>query len=114
MVILCAVFAKDFFPNPAYAFAVGFVIGGLCRFFSGAFVLRRLEPGASARGRTPNVRKVFRIFLPGVLAGGIYQIDVFVAQMVASTLAQGRISALQYSVRLQELVLGVLVVSVTT
>jgi putative peptidoglycan lipid II flippase len=48
------------------------------------------------------------------LAGGIYQIQVFVSQIIASGLEEGRISALQYSVRLQELVLGVFVVSITT
>ncbi len=116
VVILCAVFAKDYFPDPAYAFALGFVIGGLVQvLFQVPFVLRKGLSLAPRLGwKNPNVRRVFRIFLPGVLAGGIYQIDVFVAQMVASTLEQGRISALQYSVRLQELVLGVFVVSVTT
>jgi len=115
-VILCAVFTKDFFPNPAYAFAMGFVVGGVIQvLFQLPFVFRvGLSLMPRLGWRNPNVRKVLRIFLPGVLAGGIYQIDVFVAQMVASTLEQGRISALQYSIRLQELVLGVFVVSVTT
>ena len=116
VVILCAVLLKDSFPDPSYAFAIGFVAGGVVQvLFQVPFVLRM---GYSLRPRlgwkNPNVRRVFRIFLPGVLAGGIYQIDVFVAQMVASTLEQGRISALQYSIRLQELVLGVFVVSITT
>jgi len=50
--------------------------------------------------------------LPGVFAAGIYQVNVFVAQWIASMLAGGSIAALQYSIRLQELVLGLFVVSV--
>jgi putative peptidoglycan lipid II flippase len=116
VVIVTAVLAKDYFPDPSYAFAVGFVLGGVVQvLFQLPFVLRvGLSLMPRLGWRNPQIRRVFRIFLPGVLAGGIYQIDVFVAQMVASTLEQGRISALQYSIRLQELVLGVFVVSMTT
>lgn len=116
-IIGCAILLKDTFSDPAYAFSVGFLVGGFVQlFFQVPFVIRK---GFSLRPRVgwknPHVRKVLRIFVPGILAGGLYQIQVFVSQMIASGLdGEGYISALQYSVRLQELVLGVFVVSITT
>jgi putative peptidoglycan lipid II flippase len=116
-IIGCAILFKDSFADPAYAFAVGFLVGGFIQlFFQVPYVIKK---GFSVRPRVgwknPHVRKVLRIFVPGILAGGIYQIQVFVSQVIASGLdGEGYISALQYSVRLQELVLGVFVVSITT
>jgi putative peptidoglycan lipid II flippase len=50
--------------------------------------------------------------VPGVFAAGIHQFNVLVSQAIASTLDGGSIASLQISVRLQELVLGLFVVSV--
>jgi len=56
---------------------------------------------------------VLRIMAPGLLSAGIYQLNVFVSQLIAASLDAGAVASLQYSLRLQELVLGVFVVSVT-
>jgi putative peptidoglycan lipid II flippase len=95
---------------------VGFLAGGVAQllFQLPWFFRLGLRVSLSANWRHPGVRELIRIFVPGAFAAGIYQVNVFVSQMIAASLYEGSIAALQYSVRLQELVLGVFVVSVTT
>ena len=115
-VILGAVLLQDYFPDPSYAFAAGFLAGGVVQllFQLPWFFRLGIRISLAVNWRHPGVRELFRIFVPGAFAAGIYQINVFVSQMIAASLYEGSIAALQYSVRLQELVLGVFVVSVTT
>lgn len=105
------------FPNPAWALAVGFLVGGVVQMAFQAPYLRgkgiRFRPMLSG-WRDPAVREVGRIFLPGIFSAGIYTINVTVSQFIATRLDPGSVSALQYSLRLQELVLGVFAVSVAT
>ena len=62
----------------------------------------------------PGVKRVLRIAAPGIFAAGIYQVNVLVAQFVAASLPEGAVASLQYSLRLQELVLGLFAISITT
>ena len=115
IIILAALF-HDVFPDPSYAFAAGFLAGGLLQLAFQLPWFRRtgIRISLSFNWTHPGVKELIRVFLPGTFAAGIYQINVFVSQMIASSLAEGSIASLQYSVRLQELVLGVFVVSMTT
>lgn len=115
-IIIAAVALHDLFPDPAYAFAGGFLLGGVLQLgFQLPWLFRTgLRLTLSINWRHPGIRELVRIFLPGTIAAGIYQINVFVSQMIASSLSEGSIASLQYSVRLQELVLGVFVISMTT
>lgn len=106
---------QDSFENPSMAFAWGFVGGGICQLLFQIPYLGRL--GFSLRPLLtlgPGVGRVLRIAIPGVFAAGIYQINVLVAQFVATSLEEGSVASLQYSLRLQELVLGLFAISVTT
>ncbi len=105
-----------FFGDASYAMAIGFLVGGV---FQLAFQLpwfwkKGIRVRPSIRWNHPGVRELFRVFVPGILAAGIYQIDVFVSEIIAASLSAGSIASLQYSIRLQELVLGVFVISMTT
>jgi len=115
-IILAAYLLHDSFPDPSYAFAVGFVIGGFLQLaFQLPWVFRTgLRLKLSFHWRHPGVRELIRVFLPGAFAAGIYQVNVFVSEMIASSLSEGSIAALGYSIRLQELILGVFVISITT
>jgi len=105
----------DSFESPAMAFAWGFVGGGACQLLFQIPYLRKqgitIRPEFSIG---PGVKRVLLISLPGVFAAGIYQINVLVAQFVATSLEEGSVASLQYSLRLQELVLGLFAISVTT
>ena len=103
--------------HPSYAFAIAFSIGGLLQLLFQVPWLRRFRISMSFtfKGlRHPGVRNVFKVFLPGVLAAGVYQVNLLISRIVASTLDQGSVSSLQFSGRLQEIVLGIFAVSVAT
>ena len=102
-------------PDPAYALVAGFLLGGVLQIlFQIPYMLRwtRVRFGVDFRFRHPGVRRVILIMVPGAFSAGIYQINVAVSQVIASGLHGGSIASLQYSVRLQELVLGLFVVSI--
>ncbi len=115
-IIGATVALHDHFPDPSYALAAGFLIGGALQLvFQLPWLAKlRLEIRPCFDRSHPGLRELLRVFAPGVFAAGIYQINVFVSQMIAAGLDEGTIASLQYSTRLQELVLGVFVVSVTT
>jgi len=115
-IIAAAVAFHDSFPDPSYALAAGFLLGGVLQLaFQLPWIARlRLELRPSFAWSHRGLRELLRVFAPGVFAAGIYQVNVFISQMIATGLAEGTVASLQYSVRLQELILGVFVVSVTT
>ncbi len=115
-IIACAALFHDSFEDPSYAFALGFLVGGALQLGFQLPWLRRtgIRLSLSFRWTHPGVKEMIRLFIPGAFGAGIYQINVFVSQMIASSLDPGSVASLQYSIRLQELVLGVFVVSMTT
>ncbi len=107
---------QDVLPHPVYAFAFAVLLGGSLQLFlqipslrkQGFSLLRKFS------WRNAKLKEVFTLMLPAIFGIGIYQINIIVGQVIASHLAAGSLSSLAFSNRLLELVLGVLVVSVTT
>ena len=100
----------------ALGLALGVLIGGIAQlFFSHIFIHKQ---GYKLWGRftfkDETVGDVFRKMLPGFFSAGIYQINIVISYFIASSLYTGAITSLTLSNRLLELVLGVLVVSITT
>lgn len=116
-IIGCTVAFAYSLPDPSYALVVGFLVGGVLQIlFQIPYLRKQTNVGWGLDfgfRRDAGVRRVFRIMGPGVFAAGIYQINVFVSQLIASGLEGGSIASLQYSLRLQELVLGLFVVSIS-
>jgi len=114
-IIGCGVAFADAFSDPAYGLVIGFLVGGVVQAaFQLPYIWRWTTSRFSLdfRFRHPQVRRVLIIMGPGIFAAGIYQINVFVSQLIASGLEGGSIASLQYGIRLQELVLGLFVVSI--
>lgn len=63
---------------------------------------------------TEPTKKLFKIFLPAVVGNGIYQINLLIDMVLASTLSSGSISYLYFSDRINQLPLGVLGISIST
>ncbi|MCX7027974.1 MAG: murein biosynthesis integral membrane protein MurJ [Spirochaetes bacterium] len=106
-------------PNPARAMAVGVLLGGLAQaLFQLPAVIRTgakfgfISPKAAFRD--PGMRKVFALIAPTILGVAAYQINDLVSTVFASRVGQGTASSLQYSTRLQELILGIFAVSAGT
>jgi len=112
----CAFLFSPYFENPAYAFAIGVVLGGIAQFLFLVPATIRLGFRFKATLDTKEVhtKKALRLMVPGLVGIGVYQINIFVANLIAISLGEGAISSLSYSNRLMELVLGVFIVSVST
>jgi len=115
-IIAAVALFHDSFPNPAWALAIGFVVGGIFQLLFQIPFLRkagvRFRPTLAGL-KDSSVRLVGRQFLPGILGAGVYQINIAVSQIIATTLAPGTVASLHYSLRLQEVVLGIFAVSVS-
>lgn len=94
--------------EPAYVFAAGVVLGGICQLAIQIPLLwrkgMRFSPGLSFAH--PALRKVGKLMIPGIFGVGIYQVNFAISRFIASLLEEGSVSALYYASRVEELTLG--------
>jgi putative peptidoglycan lipid II flippase len=117
--ILCAYGLSPFTKNPARAMAIGILIGG---FLEAAiqfpFVIKKGQAffitGIKRAINNPGTRKVLRLISPTIIGMAAYQINDLVSTALGGRAGEGVVSSLQYSLRLQELFLGVFAVSIGT
>lgn len=105
--------------NPARAMAVGVIAGGSVQAaFQLPFVFRcgwhlsftSLKKAFS----NPGTRTVLRLVGPTVIGMAAYQLNDIVSSALATRAGEGVYSSIQYSLRLQELILGICAVTVST
>ena len=105
--------------NPARAMATGVLLGGTVQAaFQLPFVLKTgwkvgfvsFKKVCSNAG----TKKVLLLIVPTVVGMAAYQLNDVVSTALAGKAGTGIVSSLQYSLRLQELILGVFVVSIST
>lgn len=105
--------------NPARAMAVGVVAGGLlqalCQLPYVVRVGARFRFISPLRAfSNPGMRRVMALIAPTILGMAAYEVNGLVSTSLATSAGTGAATALSFSIRLQELVLGVFVVSVGT
>lgn len=105
--------------NPARAMAIGVVLGGLLQaLVQLPFVLKAGWRfgfiGLKRAFGNQGMRKVMGLIGPTILGMAAYQVNILVSTSLASSAGTGAVSSLQYSLRLQEFVLGIFVVSAGT
>jgi putative peptidoglycan lipid II flippase len=115
-IISFALLAASRSPAPATWFAVGVLVGGGLQLgFLLPFLAVRTGTGRPRISlKDPRIRKVARLMLPGLFGVGVTQLNLVVDSQVASFLGTGSVSYLYYAVRVEELVLGVFVISLST
>lgn len=105
--------------NPARAMAIGVIAGGCVQaLFQLPFVVRT----GWATGFTtlrkcftnPGTRRVMKLIVPTIIGMAAYQLNDVVSTALAGRAGAGIVSSLQYSLRLQELILGIFAVSIGT
>jgi putative peptidoglycan lipid II flippase len=119
--ILCAYGLSPYMRNPARAMAAGILIGG---FMEAAiqlpFIVRHKSKirffftGLKKAVDNPGTRKVLRLIGPTIVGMAAYQLNDLVSTALAGNAGEGIVSSLQFSLRLQELILGVFAVSIGT
>jgi putative peptidoglycan lipid II flippase len=117
--IVCAYLLKDATGNPARAMAMGVLAGG---FLEAAmqlpFVVKHgftfFFTGVKKALTHPGTKTVLKLVGPTIIGMAAYQINDLVSTALAGNAGEGVVSSLQYSLRLQELILGVFAVSIGT
>lgn len=117
IVIAATYILSPFTENPARAMSVGVMAGGCAQaLFQLPFVVRaKWWCGFSSIKKAftnPGTRKVLRLIAPTILGMACYQLNDVVSTALAGNAGEGIVSSLQYSLRLQELILGIFAVSI--
>lgn len=105
--------------NPARAMSIGVVIGGAIQaLFQLPFVLKTgwkiTFTTLKKTFSNPGTKTVMKLVGPTIIGMAAYQLNDVVSTILANRIGEGIASSLQYSLRLQELILGIFVVSVST
>ncbi len=105
--------------NPARAMAIGTILGGSVQaIFQWPFVYKtgwKAELTSIKKAFTnPGTRKVIGLLAPTIIGIAAYQLNDTVSTLIAKHVSFGVASSLQYSIRLQELILGIFAVSIGT
>jgi putative peptidoglycan lipid II flippase len=105
-----------FFADPLYAVSAGVMAGGVLQIILQIpFMVRAgFRMKLSLNIRHPELGRIFRNGFLGIAGMGIHQVNILVATLLGSYLADGSISYIYFSDRLHELVLGVTVISIGT
>lgn len=109
-------FLRDTWGNPIWSLCLGVLVGGFLQFFlQWAHLWRlgfRLTP--TVHLWSPRVKEAVSLWFPTIFSAGIIQINTMVGSIIAANLITGATFAINLSNRLVELVLGVVVASITT
>ena len=105
--------------NPARAMAIGTLIGGSVQaMFQWPFIYKTgWKVGLASLKKAftnPGTRKVMALLAPTIVGIAAYQLNDSVSTALAKRVGPGIASSLQYSIRLQELILGIFAVSIGT
>ena len=119
IVILSAYILSPHMANPARAMAVGVVAGGTVQaFFQLPFVLKNnwkvTFTSLKKAFTNPGTRRVLALIGPTIIGMAAYQVNDLVSSALATRTGEGVFSSLSYSLRMQELILGICAVTIGT
>ncbi len=108
-----------FSDNPARAMSYGVTFGGILQAcFQIPFVLKAgFTPRFTHLKKAfsnPGTKRVIALVAPTIVGMALYQLNDVVSTILAGRSGEGIVSSLQYSIRLQELILGIFVVTIGT
>lgn len=128
IVVLITYFLTPQLPNPgnlpqealaARAMSFGVITGGCFQvLFQWPFVKKTgwktTLTGLKSAFTNPGTKKVVALIIPTIIGMAAYQLNDIVSTALAGKVGTGTVSSLQYSLRLQELILGIFAVSIGT
>ena len=118
-VILGTYILTPYCANPARAMSIGVIVGGLIQaLFQWPFLHKTgwkvRFTSLSKTIKNPGTRKVVALIVPTIIGMAAYQLNDVVSTSMAKRVGEGIAASLQYSLRLQELILGIFAVSIGT
>ncbi len=111
--IVALLFVVPLSANPGLALSWGVCIAGVVQFIWLAISCANANMTLRLRAPrlTPDVKRLLKLGVPGVIAGGIGQVNLTVGTMIA-TLQAGAVSWLYYADRIYQLPLGVVGIAI--
>ena len=119
IVVLVTYILAPHTQNPARAMSIGVIAGGTVQalfqwpFIKGTGWKIRLT-SLKKTFSNPGTRKVIALIVPTIIGMAAYQLNDLVSTSMATRAGEGIASSLQFSLRLQELILGIFAVSIGT
>jgi putative peptidoglycan lipid II flippase len=103
-------------PTVGHAMAVGVSVSGILQLLMMVAYVRKHKIHFHIRmpKLDERTKKLFRLMGPGMLAAGVFQVNLFVDMMIGSLLPEGSISYLYYADRLNQLPLSIAGIAVGT
>jgi putative peptidoglycan lipid II flippase len=119
IVIISTYVLSPYTANPARAMALGVILGGTIQaLFQLPFVLKQgwhlKFTSIKTAFTNPGTRTVLKLIGPTIIGMACYQLNDVVSTALAGRAGTGIVSSLQYSLRLQELILGIFAVTIGT
>lgn len=119
IVILFTYIFAPHMENPARAMSVGVITGGTIQMlFQLPFVIKnkwKISFTSIKKAFTnPGTRRVLRLIGPTIIGMAAYQLNDIMSSLLATRAGTGIYSSLNYSLRLQELILGICAVTIGT
>jgi putative peptidoglycan lipid II flippase len=102
--------------TPGHALAWGTFASGVAQFGWLVFSVRKagVRIRLSSPELSPDMRMLFARMVPGAIGAGVYQVNLVINTMIASTVANGAVSYLNYADRVNQLPLGVVGIAIGT
>lgn len=119
IVIIGTYVLAPYTKDPAFAMSIGVVAGGSVQaIFQWPFIRKTgwkiCFTTIKKAFQNPGTKKVLKLVAPTIIGMAAYQLNDIVSTRLANITGEGIASSLQYSLRLQELVLGIFAVSIGT
>ena len=115
-IIIAIVGLTPFMPTVGHAMAVGVALSGVVQLAWMILNCYRFKVNIKFKkpSLSPEIKKLFRLMIPGIIGAGVVQINLFVDMVLASFLPHGAISYLYYADRLYQLPLAVIGIAIGT
>ena len=117
LILVCtAIWIAPLYEVPIYAIAWGMFVAGCIQLLIQIYPLIKLKllPNFSLNLNHPGVKKVLYLMIPGIIAGGVSQLNMLVDTILASFLPTGSPTWLYVSDRLMQLPLGIFAIAIGT
>ena len=115
-IMACLVTLTPVMKTGGHAMAVGVSLAGILQFLWLAWSCWRIRFLLHPRRPrlTPQIKKLFKLMLPGIGGAGVVQVNLFIDMIIGSLLPVGSISYLYYADRIYQLPLSVVGIAIGT
>ena len=115
-IIFSALVLAPYFAEPAYALAIGVILGGVLQLAIQFPALRRIGwiPRLSFQFQHPAIAQTMRLFVPALIGIAAVQINILVGTILATFLPTGSVSYLYYADRIVQLPLALFGIAIGT